>query len=129
MRQDTTMRIDQMTLKNYRRFEELRCEFHPELNVIIGVNGEGKTTILDALAVGLGSLFLGLDEIPTRTIRAADATASRYTISTQTYEEHHYPVELSFSGAHAEETLTWSRSLRRARPDQLCRGQSAQITW
>lgn len=31
-------------------------------NLVIGDNAKGKTTILDALAVGIGSLFLGFTE-------------------------------------------------------------------
>ncbi len=39
------MRIDSMTLTNFRRFEYLEATFHPNLNVIVGESGAGKTTV------------------------------------------------------------------------------------
>lgn len=43
------MRIDNIQIKNYRRFENLSIDFNSRMNVIIGNNGVGKTSILDAL--------------------------------------------------------------------------------
>jgi predicted ATP-binding protein involved in virulence len=49
----TATRIEHLTLTNFRRFEQTRVAFRPDINVLIGQNGTGKTTILDALAMGL----------------------------------------------------------------------------
>jgi len=35
---------------NFRLFSEVEIELHPKLNVLIGVNGAGKTTILDIIS-------------------------------------------------------------------------------
>jgi predicted ATP-dependent endonuclease of OLD family len=42
--------IKDITLQNFRQFEHLSVQFDPELTVLIGVNGSGKTTVLEALA-------------------------------------------------------------------------------
>ena len=50
-----TVKIKRVRLRNYRRFADASFNFHPQLTVIIGNNGFGKTTILDALSVLLGT--------------------------------------------------------------------------
>lgn len=47
------MRVDQLNLANFRGFRQLDIQFEPDLNVIAGVNGVGKSAILDALAISL----------------------------------------------------------------------------
>lgn len=52
------MQIEQLFLKDYRNYKELLLEFSPNLNVIYGMNGQGKTNILEAIFVaGFGSSF------------------------------------------------------------------------
>ena len=60
------MRIDSLTLRNFKCFSELHLDMHPEFNVLLGINGTGKTSILEALRVAIGSLYLGLDKYKNR---------------------------------------------------------------
>lgn len=41
------MQIRELTLQNFRCFDQLTLEFHPNLSVIVGANGSGKTSILE----------------------------------------------------------------------------------
>ncbi|MCZ4693785.1 DUF2813 domain-containing protein [Ancylomarina euxinus] len=66
------MKINRITLKNFRSIENESFLFNPNLTVLIGENGAGKTTILDALAFAMGTFFLGVDGISTYPISAAD---------------------------------------------------------
>lgn len=50
------MRIDRLTLENFRGARELSLELHPQLNVFVGTNGAGKSTVLDAAAILLSWL-------------------------------------------------------------------------
>lgn len=43
------MRLQRLEIENFRGIREMRIDFHPQLNVFIGENGMGKTTILRAL--------------------------------------------------------------------------------
>ena len=43
------MRIHSLHLENYRSFEAFDIEFDDRLTVLVGVNGAGKTAVLDAL--------------------------------------------------------------------------------
>jgi len=64
------MRIDRIELRNYKKFSEAIFEFPRPLNgppdvgsfhVLIGENGTGKTSILDAVAVAIG---VWLEKVP-----------------------------------------------------------------
>ncbi|MCP4600685.1 MAG: AAA family ATPase [Proteobacteria bacterium] len=48
------MRITGLKLENFRGFNSLEMDFHPKLTVLVGINGCGKTTILDAVAAAMG---------------------------------------------------------------------------
>ena len=60
------MRIDRLLVENFKGFEHREFNFHPQVNLLVGVNGTGKTTLLDALAVSAGGWFLGLRGYDTR---------------------------------------------------------------
>lgn len=50
----STMQIDKLDIENFQIFAQQSFEFHPRFNLVIGVNGSGKTSLLRALAVALG---------------------------------------------------------------------------
>ena len=43
------MRLETLQIENFRDIQEMRIDFHRRLNVFVGENGIGKTTILNAL--------------------------------------------------------------------------------
>ena len=43
------MYIKSLKLKNFRNYEEAKLEFSPEKNIIFGLNGQGKTNIIEAI--------------------------------------------------------------------------------
>lgn len=55
------MRIDRLHLKNFKLFEDFSLVLHPEFTLLIGENGSGKTSILEALAIACG---VWLYEVP-----------------------------------------------------------------
>ena len=55
------MRLHQLTLQNYRCFDQLHIDLHPELTVLIAPNGAGKTTVLDAARVAVWPFVKGFD--------------------------------------------------------------------
>lgn len=52
------MKIQQIVLSNFRLFEKFECSFESDLTVLVGVNGQGKTTLLDGITIALGQ-FVG----------------------------------------------------------------------
>lgn len=57
------MRIDSFSITNFRCFEHIDITLHPQLNILVGVNGVGKTTILEALRIFLGSIFVEMNKV------------------------------------------------------------------
>ncbi|MBE9070600.1 AAA family ATPase [Leptolyngbya cf. ectocarpi LEGE 11479] len=47
------MHIKTLTLENFRGASSLAIELHPKLNVLVGMNGVGKSTVIDAIAIML----------------------------------------------------------------------------
>lgn len=48
------MQIDSLDIENFQLFSRREFTFHPRFNLLVGVNGSGKTSLLRALAVALG---------------------------------------------------------------------------
>jgi len=51
------MQINRLTLTNFRAFEQVEFDFQPGMNLIVGINGVGKSTVLDALRIGLSRVL------------------------------------------------------------------------
>jgi predicted ATP-binding protein involved in virulence len=49
-------RLEKLDLVDFRRFERLEVKLHPELTVLIGDNGSGKTSILEAISKTLSNV-------------------------------------------------------------------------
>ena len=67
-----TMKIEHIKLENFRKFAVLETDFHPSLTVLVGVNGQGKTSLLDAMAVNLSSFIGAFDGIAAEGFRQND---------------------------------------------------------
>jgi len=50
--------IEQISIKNFRSWKDEKVNFKTNLNVIIGENDSGKTTLLDALSILFGKKSL-----------------------------------------------------------------------
>lgn len=62
------MRINRIELKNFRNHREAAFEFEKGINLILGENGSGKTSILDAIGFALFNMKLRSDANETLTI-------------------------------------------------------------
>ena len=58
--------MKKITLHNYRCFEKLPLEFSGKVNLLIGDNASGKTTIIRAISASLSSFFTGFSDENTR---------------------------------------------------------------
>jgi len=54
------MKLNHITLDNFRAISKLALPLNPQLTVLVGNNAAGKTTILDAIAIGLGTVLARL---------------------------------------------------------------------
>lgn len=69
------MYIQKIELKNFRNFEhlEMEDEFHPGVNLLVGVNGSGKTSLLEALSFSVSG-FLPRKHYETQQLSPLDLT-------------------------------------------------------
>lgn len=45
--------ISKIIIKNFRKFRECEINLNPDVNILVGANESGKTTILDAINLAL----------------------------------------------------------------------------
>ena len=57
------MKLERVEIRNYRAIEKLDLPLDPDLTVLHGANGHGKTSVLGAIAAGLGSIPMLLPEV------------------------------------------------------------------
>lgn len=59
--------IEKLTLSNYRKFENITFQLNPRMNVFIGKNATGKTSVLEAVNVILGAYLAAYKKyVPSR---------------------------------------------------------------
>ena len=106
------MKVDAITLSNFCCFEDRRFELATRFNLLIGDNGTGKSSILDGLAVGVGSLFLGFPESTVARHIHKDEVRFQSYLQGETYtREKQFPVSVSCEGTVDGHSGNWSREL------------------
>ena len=114
------MKIQSLRLENFRKFQSQLFIFNPRFTVLIGRNATGKTQILDALAIILGTYLTkvfkrekAIRKIANEEIRIVDHTFLDSSGATQYRREMQYPVKLTASILFRKERpLTQSCCLR-----------------
>ena len=71
------MKLKHVEIENYRAIETLDLPLDPDLTVLHGDNGHGKTSVLSAIAAGLGSIPMLLPEVSGIGFRKTDRRGQR----------------------------------------------------
>ncbi len=66
------LNLQALKLRDYRCFEALDIDFHPQLTVLVAANGAGKTSVLDAIAVAFGPYVGAFDEAVGKHFESSD---------------------------------------------------------
>lgn len=106
------MRIDTLRLMNFKCFEDREFALAPRFSLVIGDNATGKTTILDGLAVALGTLLLDFPRpARSRSIFQDDVRLRFYSHGDTVTAERQFPVVVACTGEVASKRVGWSREL------------------
>lgn len=104
------MKIEHIVLHNFRKYEQARFNFHEHFTVLIGENGAGKTTILDALSVMLNTYLQGSGiKTGCSAIRKDDARLLIVEKGGQVFREPQSKVYLTATGGLRGEVIDWRR--------------------
>lgn len=101
------MHFKRLYIENFRGYKSLELNFDPSFNLIIGDNGSGKTALLEALTVAMGSFFLGIKNVYSRGIYKKDIHIATY----EDNEEYTFPVKIAAEGEIQHENIEWGREL------------------
>lgn len=71
------MYLKELEVSNFKMFDNIKLEFEPGFNILLGDNGVGKTTILEAASVAISGFLTGMEDVPARNIYKQDV---RYKI-------------------------------------------------
>lgn len=96
------LRLKSLELRNFHRFERFSIDFDDHMTVLVGDNGSGKSSLLAAAAVAVGTLFIKFDNVPTRSILRSDARVKSFDYGETIDLQEQYPVEVTARGSVAE---------------------------
>lgn len=105
------MHIDQLTLKNFRNFESVDIPLNSKMNIVIGNNGSGKSSLLMGALTAASAFFLGIDYASPPSIKTDDVRHVAHEVKKVYQQVAVYPVEVSYEGLVNGVTCKWSRSL------------------
>lgn len=66
------MYFQSVRIQNYKAIKDMKIEFNSGINLLIGDNGVGKTSILEALTVALGGFLSGIAGVSSKGILQSD---------------------------------------------------------
>ncbi|POD76278.1 ATP-binding protein [Pseudomonas syringae group genomosp. 3] len=108
-----SLRMSKLRLRDFRCFETIDIDFHPQLTVLVAANGTGKTSILDAIAISLGPYVGAFDEATGKHLEPSDIRQfrARRTVTNE--------MEYASMGARIEATGIIPGSLHNRLSDDL----------
>ncbi|MCB8565791.1 AAA family ATPase [Fusobacterium ulcerans] len=107
------MKIEKLRIKNFRCYENIELELKENYTVLVGINGAGKTTILDAISIALGGYISNFDGMGIYAINKSDSHYKMYELGSRIEREHQFPVEISVIGKIEKENIKWYRALNK----------------
>ena len=105
------MYLEKIHIENYKAIEKLDVDLKPGVNLIIGDNGAGKTSVLEGIAVALGGFFVNVAGVSTKNIVKDDVRMSIKPMGdSSTTIEYYEPVSAGCT-LHVTEKqdFTWNR--------------------
>lgn len=110
VRGEYVMILKKLHIYNFKLFEDIELQFKPGFNLILGDNGVGKTTILEAATVAASGFLAGMEDVTTRNIYKSDAhykiIKDNNGIPNKSYD---YPTEIESTISYNGTDYTWSR--------------------
>jgi predicted ATP-binding protein involved in virulence len=103
-----TLRLERLSLQNFRCFGKCTIELHPQLTVLVAENGGGKTAVLDAIRIALGPFVDSLlDKRQRVNFEASDGRRIRGEGDVMAPV---FPIEIAVDGYIDGQPIHWARA-------------------
>lgn len=112
---NTELRISELRISNFRKFDTYSIDFDQQLTVLVGDNGTGKSTLIGAACVALGTLFHKIEHAKSLPVSPDDARGAVIQQGEMMVVQPQYPVKVAATGIIADASSSWSRSLNSAK--------------
>jgi recombinational DNA repair ATPase RecF len=110
------MKIEQLTIKNFKQFADFTIDLHPQITLLVGDNGTGKTSILDALAIAAGVWLVNIPDTTLnnsrRNILTSEIRLEAIKHQTITQFIEHKPVQIKAKGEINGQPIEWLRQIK-----------------
>ena len=110
------MRIDRLEINNFKKFSDYTLELHPQFTLLVGDNGTGKTTLLDALAIAAGIWLVNSPDTTLnnsrRNILPAEIRLEAISSDTITQLVERTPVQIKATGSIDRQQVQWLRQIK-----------------
>ena len=105
------MKLNRVQLSNYRGFESIDLPLHDNVTILVGNNGSGKSSVLDGIAIGLASVFLGLEGESSGSIHKNDVRIQTFELGSRLERQPQYPTRVCCHGVVYGKSISWARAL------------------
>lgn len=110
------MRIDRLEIKNFKKFSDYTLDLHPQFTLLIGDNGTGKTSILDALAIAAGVWLVNSPDTTLnysrRNILRSEIRLEAISIDSITQFIERTPTQIKAIGTINDKPIQWLRQIK-----------------
>lgn len=109
------MKLTKLSLKNFRCYQAIELELHPQLTVLVANNGKGKTALLDAIRIGLWPFVICFDLA--RTGATYPITVDDvFLLKVKEAMARQLPCEIKIEGDYGAGKTSWVSSRERESP-------------
>jgi len=105
------MKLDKISLKNFRCYQSVELDLHPQMTVLVATNGQGKTTLLDAIRIGLWPYVSSFDLAKTAYADPANTIAVGDVLLLKNKNDmaRQLPSEIMITGDDGQGEKSWKR--------------------
>lgn len=106
-----SMYLKEISVRNFRGIDSCELQLHEKMNLIIGKNGVGKTSILEAIAVGLGGFICDLDGVSGKNLSKDDFRVLYNKVGDGSYNKKIcLPLSIGCKAALDGKNYEWERT-------------------
>ena len=110
------MKINRIEIKNFKKFADYALDLHPQFTLLVGDNGTGKTSILDALAIAAGVWLVRSPDTTLnnsrRNILRSEIRLEAIATDTITQFVERRPTQINTIGTINNQPVQWLRQIK-----------------